>query len=103
MPVLKLDKQDNYPEWSEVNHYGINNLKVGDIVELHYHDGNEYWIILSGRGICTTEGNTYNIEPGDMVLTKKGDEHSLIVTEDMVAVYFYGVIAQGAMPQHLYK
>jgi len=26
-----------------------------------------------------------------MVLTKQGDEHSLDVTEEMVAVYFYGI------------
>lgn len=103
MPVIGLNKQGDYPKWSEVNHYGINYLKAGDILELHYHDGNEYWIIVSGRGICTTEGDTYEIEPGDMVLTKKGNEHSLTVTEDMVAVYFYGIIAEGSIPQHLHR
>jgi hypothetical protein len=28
-------------------------------------------------------------------MTKAGDEHSLIVTEEMVAVYYYGVMPPG--------
>lgn len=103
MPVRLSDNQGSFPEWSDVNHYGINYLKAGCEVELHYHDSNEYWIIISGRGICTTEGDTYEIGHGDMVLTRKGDEHSLIVTEDMAAVYFYGKMESGAVPQHLYR
>ena len=92
-----------YPQWSELSHYGISYLKVGDEVESHYHDCNEYWIIISGQGICTTEGNEYMIGAGDLVLTKKGDEHSLIVTEDMVAVYFYGEMEEGGRVGHLYR
>ncbi|WML49069.1 hypothetical protein RCG23_02885 [Neobacillus sp. PS3-34] len=62
MPVIKGYAEINeYPEWSEINHYGMNSLEVGDEVELHYHDGNEYWIIVSGKGVCTTEGDTYEV------------------------------------------
>lgn len=103
MPVIHNGDRANYPEWSEINHYGVNHLKVGDEVKLHYHDCNEYWIIVSGKGICTTEGNTYEIGPGDLVLTKQGDEHSLIVTEEMQAVYFYGVLPPGGRMGHLYR
>lgn len=103
MPVILLNEQERFPDWSEVSHYGINTLQQGDEVELHYHNCNEYWIIISGRGTCTTEGDTYEIGPGDMVLTKKGDEHSLIVTEDMVAVYFYGEREPGEPIGHLHR
>jgi mannose-6-phosphate isomerase-like protein (cupin superfamily) len=103
LPVIQKDDQAHYPAWSETNHYGINYLKAGQQVEPHYHDCNEYWIIISGSGICTTEGNTYRIGPGDMVLTRQGDEHSLDVTEDMVAVYFYGVIPPGGSTGHRYR
>ncbi|MEH7305240.1 cupin domain-containing protein [Neobacillus drentensis] len=103
MPVIHDGDQAIYPEWSEINHYGVNHLNVGDEVELHYHDCNEYWIIISGKGICTTEGNTYEIGPGDLVLTKEGDEHSLIVTEEMQAVYIYGVLPPGGRMEHLYR
>lgn len=103
MPVIHKDDQGNYPEWSEINHYGINHLVVGQEVELHYHNSNEYWVIISGKGICTTEGDTYEIGPGDLVLTKKGDEHSLTVTEEMVAVYIYGVLGPDGKIGYLYR
>lgn len=103
MPVIYNGAPQVVPAWSEISHYGVNQLKVGDVVELHYHDCNEYWIIISGKGTCTTEGDTYEIGAGDMVLTKKGDEHSLIVTEAMVAVYFYGIMPEGGRHGHLYR
>ncbi len=103
MPVIRVKDQEHFPEWSEINHYGINHLKVGKEVPLHYHDSNEYWIIVSGRGICTTEGETYEIGPGDLVLTKKGDEHSLVVTEEMTAIYIYGVLPHGGKVGYLYR
>lgn len=103
MPVIHQQAQSEFPAWSETNHYGINYLKVGQRVEPHYHDCNEYWIIISGKGICTTEGTTYEIGPGDMVLTKQGDEDSLDVTAEMVAVYFYGVLPPGGSISHRYR
>jgi quercetin dioxygenase-like cupin family protein len=103
VPVIQMNDQTNFPEWSEINHYGINHLVVGQEVPLHYHDSNEYWIIISGKGICTTEGDTYEIGPGDLVLTKKGDEHSLIVTEEMVAVYIYGKLGPNGKVGYLYR
>lgn len=36
MPVIPVTKQDSFPVWSEINHYGINHLKVGQEVPLHY-------------------------------------------------------------------
>ena len=105
MPVIQSHHQprESFPAWREVGQYGINTLTVGQEVELHYHDCNEYWIIISGRGTCTTEGDTYEIGPGDMVLTKQGDEHSLVVTEEMVAVYIYGIMEEGARIGHLHR
>ncbi len=90
-----LPGSKDFPAWSEVQNYGVNTLKVGAEVELHFHDCNEYWIIISGRGRATSEGKEYDLGPGDMLLTEAGFEHSLVVTEPMVAVYFYG-----QMPEH---
>lgn len=103
MPVIRLEDREAYPEWSDISHYGVNHLSVGDSVELHFHDCNEYWIIVSGKGVCTTEGKTFEIGVGDLVLTRKGDEHSLVVTEDMVAVYFYGRFPDGGRIGHLHR
>lgn len=92
-----------FPSWSEVSRYGVNTLQVGDSVELHFHDCNEFWIIIEGRGVAMSEGVTYELGPGDMLLTKQGDEHSLEVTEKMVAVYFYGVMPPNSRDGHLHK
>ncbi len=96
-------KEETFPSWSEVTRYGVNTLKAGDNLELHFHDCNEYWIIIEGTGVATSEGRSYDLGPGDMLLTKQGDEHSLLVTEKMVAVYFYGVIPPGGRIGHLHR
>lgn len=96
-------EQFSVPAWSEVTVYGVNSLKRGDTVELHFHDCNEYWIIIEGEGVATSEGIRYELGPGDMLLTKAGDEHSLEVTKPMVAVYFYGVMPAGGRTGHLHR
>jgi mannose-6-phosphate isomerase-like protein (cupin superfamily) len=96
-------QEGKFPTWSEISKYGINTLNVGDTVKLHFHDANEYWVIVEGRGIATSEGQEYELEPGDMLQTKAGDEHSLVVTEKMVAVYLYGIMPPGGRFGYLYK
>lgn len=91
-----------FPSWSEVSRYGVNTLNPGDTIELHFHDCNEFWIITEGRGVATSEGVSYDLGPGDMLLTKQGDEHSLRVTEKMVAVYFYGIMPPDGRTGHLH-
>lgn len=95
--------QTTFPSWSEVSKYGVNTLEPGDEVELHFHDCNEFWIIAEGRGVATSEGERYELGPGDMLLTKAGDSHSLVVNERMVAIYFYGVMPAGGRSGHLHE
>ena len=98
-----MPSDTDFPTWSEVSQYGVNTLQPGDNVELHFHDCNEFWIIIEGRGVAMSEGTTYELGPGDMLLTKQGDEHSLEVTEKMVAVYFYGVMPPRGRTGHLHQ
>jgi mannose-6-phosphate isomerase-like protein (cupin superfamily) len=99
----QIRKRVDFPSWSEVSKYGINTLQPGDRVKLHFHDSNEFWIIIRGRGIAASENIEYELGPGDMLMTKAGDEHSLIVTEEMVAVYFYGIMPSGGRFGYLYR
>ncbi|GLQ56204.1 cupin domain-containing protein [Devosia nitrariae] len=96
-------QEKGFPDWSETQNYGISQLKVGAEVEPHFHDCNEYWIIISGRGDAMSEGVPYELGPGDMLLTKAGDYHSLKVTEEMVAVYYYGVMPEHGRWGHLHE
>jgi hypothetical protein len=44
-------KELNFPTWSEVSKYGINTLGAGDTVKAHFHDCNEFWIVI-GLVLC---------------------------------------------------
>ena len=96
-------KELNFPSWSETSKYGINTLPLGETVKLHFHDANQFWIVIQGRGTATSEGITYELGPGDMLMTKAGNEHSLFVTEEMVVVFFYGVMPPGGRFGYLYR
>lgn len=102
MPKATPGTKD-FPAWSEVRAYGVNTLAVGQEVEPHFHDCHEYWIIISGRGRATSEGVPYELGPGDMLLTEAGQEHSLVVTEPMVAAYFYGTMPAHGRWGHLHR
>lgn len=55
----------------------------------HYHDCDEYWIILEGQGVAASEGQLYKVEPGDCVATGMGHHHDVpLVTDPIRAVYF---------------
>jgi mannose-6-phosphate isomerase-like protein (cupin superfamily) len=55
----------------------------------HYHDCDEYWILFEGRGIAISEGQSYEVGPGDCVATGMGHHHDFPqVFEPVKAVYF---------------
>lgn len=55
----------------------------------HYHDSDEYWIILKGNGLAVSEGLKYKFSDGDIIATRMGDHHDLPeVYEDIHGIYF---------------
>jgi mannose-6-phosphate isomerase-like protein (cupin superfamily) len=57
--------------------------------DCHYHDCDEYWIFLQGRGIAVSEGKRYEVKAGDCVATGRGHHHDFPqVFEPVAAVYF---------------
>lgn len=55
----------------------------------HYHDFDEYWIILKGSGLAVSEGVKYKFSGGDIIATRMGDHHDLSeVHEDIQGIYF---------------
>jgi len=55
----------------------------------HYHDCDEYWIILEGRGVAVSEGKPYEIGPGDCLATGMGHHHDMAkIIEPIKGVYF---------------
>ena len=55
----------------------------------HYHDCDEYWIIFKGSGLVVSEGIKYNLKPGVILATRKGDHHDFVeVFEEIHGVWF---------------
>jgi len=55
----------------------------------HFHDCDEYWVIVKGRGEAVSEGKRYTLESGDCLATGMGHHHDLpVVHEPMTGVYF---------------
>lgn len=55
----------------------------------HYHDCDEYWILFKGRGFVVSEGERYEVGPGDCVATGMGHHHDFPQVSEMVeGVYF---------------
>ena len=58
-------------------------------VDSHYHDCDEYWIILEGGGTVVVGDRPMAVSPGDCVPIGLGHHHDLAtVTEPVKAVYF---------------
>ncbi len=70
----------------------------------HYHDCDEYWIVVEGRGVAVTEGKSFEVGPGDCVATGMGFHHDFpIAQEPVVAVYFETTMEGGKRGGHLWE
>jgi mannose-6-phosphate isomerase-like protein (cupin superfamily) len=70
----------------------------------HYHDCDEYWILLQGRGTAVSEGKYYAVGPGDCVATGRGHHHDFPVVEEPVHAVFLENTLEGRKRQgHLWN
>ncbi|HOX39176.1 MAG TPA: hypothetical protein PL033_14420 [Candidatus Brocadiia bacterium] len=70
----------------------------------HYHDCDEYWIIVKGCGIAVSEGRAYIVGPGDCVATGMGHHHDFPqVFEPVEAVYFETTMQGRKRAGHLWE
>jgi mannose-6-phosphate isomerase-like protein (cupin superfamily) len=70
----------------------------------HYHDCDEYWIIVRGRGTAVSEGSHYQVGPGDCVATRMGVHHDLpLAPEPIRGVYFETTLGGQRRLGHLWE
>lgn len=70
----------------------------------HYHDFDEYWILVKGRGKIRTEGQPYDVGPGDCVATGRGHHHDFpVVEEPITGVYFETTLEGRKRLGHLWE
>jgi mannose-6-phosphate isomerase-like protein (cupin superfamily) len=61
----------------------------------HYHDCDEYWIIVAGAGTASSEDVLYDVGPGDCVATRMGDHHDFPLVEQPVSAVFFETTMRG--------
>jgi mannose-6-phosphate isomerase-like protein (cupin superfamily) len=66
-------------------------LKPGSAIGYHEQKEDEIYYVLSGRGLMTVDGHTFEVEQGTAVLTRPGSSHGLKQTgvEDLVVLLNY--------------
>lgn len=72
----------------------------------HYHDCDEYWIILEGYCRVASEGKLYDAGPGDCVATGMGWHHDVVSVKDdkpVKAVFFEGTLEGQKRNGHLWE
>lgn len=70
----------------------------------HYHDCDEYWIVVSGRGTVVSEDAMYEVGPGDCLATRMGHHHDFpSVTEPVLGVYFETTMRGQRRRGHLWE
>jgi mannose-6-phosphate isomerase-like protein (cupin superfamily) len=66
-------------------------LKPGSAIGYHEQKEDEIYYVLSGRGVMTIDGKSFDVTPGTAVLTRPGSSHGLKQTgdEDLVILINY--------------
>lgn len=58
--------------------FAKNVLIPGSSIGLHEHVGDfETYVMLSGEGLLNDNGEQKIVKPGDVIITKNGEEHSI--------------------------
>lgn len=90
------------PDFSMVKAYGVDTIIAGKGCEPHFHDCDEYWIIVEGRAKVILDDEETEVRAGDMVITPMGSEHQIIAIEETTVVWFEGELRGQKRPGHLH-
>lgn len=70
----------------------------------HYHDCDEYWIVFEGCGIAVSEGKSYEVGPGNCIVTGMGHHHDFPQAfEPVKSVYFETTLEGQKRHGHLWN
>jgi mannose-6-phosphate isomerase-like protein (cupin superfamily) len=66
-------------------------FKPGAAIGYHLQKEDEIYYVLSGRGVMTIDGKSFDVGPGSAILTRPGSSHGLKQTgsEDLVILINY--------------
>lgn len=79
--------------WKFVDYWRI---PPGAGIGAHRHDrGRELYYVVAGRGTMTTNGETFKVGAGDLILNEPGDTHGLVNTSDAELRLFVTCVSDG--------
>src|SRR5439155_18333506 len=94
----------NRPEWSKVTGAGVLKGVNSGHFDRHYHDCNEYWMIVHGKAKVWVDGQSYYVRDGDIVCIRAGPEHDVLeLYEKLDGFYMEDALAPGGKAGHLHR
>lgn len=98
----KISPSEPMPDDSLIRDYGVDTLRAGQECDLHYHDCEEWWVIVNGSAkiICGSEEG--EAKAGDMIFTRMGEEHKISAITDTTLVWLEGPLKGNRRPGHLH-
>ncbi|HEV2529103.1 MAG TPA: cupin domain-containing protein [Thermomicrobiales bacterium] len=102
MPIMRnLRDKPDFVTWSN---FGVGVVHDAEAFDRHFHDCDEFWIVLEGRARVMSEGQEYEVGPGDVVATKMGDEHDILeLIEGPLRIFWFEEALRGLKrPGHLH-
>lgn len=91
---------------AEFASWGLFNCPAGrkNITELHSHDCDEFVFMVKGKCLMRSEGILYTLVPGDVLVTRMGDEHELLeILEDVTYFWVEGELRGQKRQGHLIR
>ena len=91
MPLFRTNRQlasdSLWPGWSDFTALGVFTVMPNGRFDCHYHDCDEYWLIFEGSARVRSEGVEYEVERGDVVCTRAGEEHDVLAVAEKFAAF----------------
>ena len=71
------------------------NYPKNTAIDSHYHDCDEYWIVLDGTGEAVVGDQHHEMRPGDCLCIGMGHHHDFPLTDNEVKAVFFETTLQG--------
>ena len=91
-----------HPDWAALRmmrHFP--GQRTGAVVEPHYHDADEFWLFLSGRGEVWLDGQSAPITPNNPVYTPMGVVHRFQMFTEFANVPAVTRLERAKRPIHI--
>jgi mannose-6-phosphate isomerase-like protein (cupin superfamily) len=92
------------PAWSDVTSAGVFRVEPDGRFDRHFHDCDEYWLVIGGRARILVGERTLDVAKGDIVCIETDTDHDVLgVWEPFEAFWFEAATPPGGRTGHLHR